>query len=233
MAAIIALLIYPAAFFLIKDPAALRWARVHGLSQMPHSVQLPLEKNGRLLYFVKFLTVAILLYVWAKLYGVSLWSLLFYNEPGQHMGRIVLASALILSAGHLSVLYFFKRLRGPFLNHGLTRGHLLTWVAIILVSGSVEESWRAVTLLASSQAGFSSFVALLATSAAFAFCHLLGIPSRILGLREEVFWEMAVGFALGGLFILFGTVLIPLSVNILYSVFNLLIIRCNILPREV
>jgi len=50
--ALTALLIYPVVFFLIKDPAALRYARVHGFSPMPQSVQLPLEENGRLLYLL-------------------------------------------------------------------------------------------------------------------------------------------------------------------------------------
>lgn len=226
------LLIYPVVFFLIKDPAALRYARVHGFSPMPQSVQLPLEENGRLLYFVKFLVVALLLIAWASVHGVNLSTFVSHVEPGQHVGRVALASMLILSTGHISVLYLFKRVRGPFLDHGLSRGHFLTWIAIILVGAVVEESWRALTLSALSEKGFNSLLVLLATSAAAVFCHLLGIPSRTLGLREEVFWDLSVGLALGGLFVLYGTVIIPLSINIFYNLFNLLLIRSN-LPRRV
>jgi len=229
--ALTALLIYPVVFFLIKDPAALRYARVHGFSPMPQSVQLPLEENGRLLYFVKFLVVALFLIAWANVHGVNLWAFLGHVEPGQHVGRIALASTVILFSGHISVLYLFKRVRGLFFDQGLSRGHFLTWITIIFVGGVVEESWRALTLSASSEKGFNSLLVLLATSAAAAFCHLLGIPGRTLGLREEVFWDLAVGLALGALFVLYGTVLIPLSVNMLYNVFNLLLIRSNI-PRE-
>jgi len=232
LAAVIAFLIYPTVFFVIKDPASIRWARAHGFSLMPHSAQLPMEDNGRRLYFVKFLAVALLLYGWASVFGVPLWTFVLHIEPGQQVGRIVLGSAAILAVGRVSVLYYFKRVREPLLNHGLSRGHLLTWIAIILAGGLIEETWRAVTLSASFEAGFNSSVALIATSAAFVFCRLLGIPSRNPGVREEVFWELAVGLALGALFVLSRTVLIPLSVNVVYNALNLILVRCKLIPME-
>jgi membrane protease YdiL (CAAX protease family) len=225
LAAIIALLIYPVAFFVIKDPAALRWARVHGFSQMPHSLQLPLERRGRLLYFVKFLAVAILLYAWCRLFGVPLIPLLPHFAGWQHNVYIALTSTGILAIGRVWFLLRFKRVSGHLLNHGFARGALLTWLAIILIGAIVEETWRAVTLRASSETGFNSSVALIATSVVFLFCQLLGIPSRNQGLGEETLWGLAVSIALGCLFLFTGSLLVPLTVNILYNVLNLLLIR--------
>jgi hypothetical protein len=232
LAAVIAFLIYPTAFFVIKDPASIKWARAHGFSLMPDSEQLPMEDNGRRLYFVKFAVVALLLYGWARVFGVPLCAFVLHTEPGQRRGLIVLASTAILAIGHLSVLYHFKRVRKHLLNHGLSRGHLLTWIAIILTGGVVEETWRAVTLSASLEAGFNSSIFVVATSVAFVFCRLLGIPSRNPGVREEVFWEFAVGLALGALFVLSRTILIPLCVNVAYNSLNLTLVRCKLIPIE-
>jgi hypothetical protein len=117
-------------------------------------------------------------------------------------------------------------------NHGFVRSPFLAWALIIVLGGLVEETWRATTLNASFQAGFNASAALIATSAAFVFCHVLGTPGRNQGLQEEVFWEFGVGLALGGLFTVSRTPLVPIFVNILYHSLNLTLIRSEQLRRK-
>lgn len=226
-AAIAILLIYPTTFFFIKDPAALRWASAHrgALVLMPHEVQLPMERKGRNLYFVKYLALALLIYVWARISNFPWETLLPDAENYQQVAKIALAYGATLAIGRLAFLSYFRRVRALLPIHPFTRGHVLTWIAIFVSGSIVEETWRAVTLTASIHAEFNSSLALLATSMAFAFSHILGIPSRTLGLRESVFWELAIGLALGNLFLVSHTVLAPLCVSLFYYAFDLLLIR--------
>jgi hypothetical protein len=191
---------------------------------MPDCVQLPMEDTGRRLYFLKFLVVAVLLVVWAKIFGVSLGTFVLQIDVNR-IWSLTFGMTAILVVARVIVLCSSRRIRERLLQHGFLRGHFLTWLSIIVLGGLVEETWRAATLNASFHAGFGSLAALIGTSAAFVFCHLLGIPGRNQGFREEVFWEFGVGLTLGGLFIAFRTPLVPIFVNILYHSANLTLTR--------
>ena len=225
LAAIAALLIYPLVFFLIKDPASLKWARIHGFSLMPESVQLTMEATGRRLYFVKFLAVSLFLFVWAKVFSVFSPDLLASFQTGRNLFLLALASIAILAAARLAFVHNFERVRKRIPSHGFARGHLSIWLGIIFFGGFVEETWRAGTLLASSQAGFNSLATVVLTSSAFVFCQLLGIPCRILGIREEVLWELVVSVVLCMLLLVSHTLWVPVFVNVSYSLLNLGLVR--------
>src|SRR5690348_6525788 len=120
-AAILILLAYPAAC-LIQDPAALRWAATHRGSLMPGEVQLSLEKNGRRLYFVKYLVVAFLIWVWGRISGLQFRTLAPHPDPVHHIGRIAFACAALLAIGRLGFLSYFRRVTTTLPNHPFIRG---------------------------------------------------------------------------------------------------------------
>ncbi len=195
LAAIAALLIYPLVFFLIKDPASLKWARIHGFSLMPESVQLTMEATGRRLYFVKFLAVSLFLFVWAKVFSVFSPDLLASFQTGRNLFLLALASIAILAAARLAFVHNFERVRKRIPSHGFARGHLSIWLGIIFFGGFVEETWRAGTLC------------------------------RILGIREEVLWELVVSVVLCMLLLVSHTLWVPVFVNVSYSLLNLGLVR--------
>jgi hypothetical protein len=225
LTAIILFLVYPTLFLFITDPLALGWARKHGFAVMPESIQIRLERVGRQLYFVKFLTLALFLYAWSRICQISLQPTLVQPAISPALARLALTSLGILVVGRILFLNQFSRVKKALLNHSLTRGRSITWAAVFCVGGFVEETWRALSISELTKSGFNTFAALMVTSAAYVFCRLVGIPQRILGLQEDVLWDLAVGVMLGGLFIISHLVWVPITVNVFYNLFGLVFIR--------
>jgi len=89
----------------------------------------------------------------------------------------------------------------------------------------VEEVWRALSLIAMQDSGFSTIFAIAATSVSFVFANLSGIPSRIPGTAIEGLWEFMLGTVLAGLFLESKTVVVPYLAGLLFNTANLYLVR--------
>jgi len=119
----------------------------------------------------------------------------------------------------------FTRVRSGLSKHPLYRGPVGTWALTFLVGGIVEEVWRALSLIAMQDSGFSTIFAIAATSVSFVFANLSGIPSRIPGTAIEGLWEFMLGTVLAGLFLESKTVVVPYLAGLLFNTANLYLVR--------
>lgn len=99
------------------------------------------------------------------------------------------------------------------------------WFLIFVAAGAVEEIWRACCILSLQASDFSSTTAVAATSIAFVFAHMSGVPGRIVGIREEALWELLFGLALGILFVEFGNLTTPYVAALEFNIGNFYLVR--------
>ena len=183
------------------------------------------EAYGMKLYFVKFVVVAILLAGWARAFSISLVSLFYWNDFPKNSLLYILLPAVVMIG--LRILFFLsvKRVQLPLLDSGLVRGTLPMWIAIIILGGLIEETWRSATLVVFLKQGINTGAALVLVSVGSSFCRLLGIPGRNSGKAEEVIWNFCLGIALGGLYLFSRAAFVPFAVNVIYYIFNSAFLR--------
>jgi len=225
LASLIAFILYPIPFFLIKDPEALKWARDNGFRPMERAFMVSREAYGIKLYFVKFVVVAILLVGWAKTFSISLVSLFYWNNFPKNALLYILLPAVVMVGLRITFFLSVKRVRLPLLDSGLVRGTLSTWIAVIILGALIEETWRSATLVVFLKQGINTGAALVLASVGSTFCRLLGIPSRNPGKAEEVIWEFCLGIALGSLYLFSRTAFVPFAINVVYYTFNSAFLR--------
>ncbi len=242
-------ILYPLVISVIPEPAAFRWARaqVDG-TPLHESAFEEVERRGRWFYLVGFAIVAVLLFVWARLYEFS-WSELGLAVPSSRGYAAAAASSVFLIVGRITFLRVVPSIRRPsasrfsigpaatrfrglssrekqmLVTHPLSRGPAAVWLLVFIAAGIVEEPWRAFCLLAAQKSGFAIPFAVLASSIAFVYAHLANTPSRIPGRVAEIAWEFILGVVLAALFLTFGTVLIPYFSALAFNIFNLYLIR--------
>jgi membrane protease YdiL (CAAX protease family) len=93
-----------------------------------------------------------------------------------------------------------------------------SWLSIFVLGGFVEESWRALCIIAFRQNGYSDLTAILITAAAFGIAHVSGLPSRV--YADDVTVEMLIGLILGVLFTWFANIVAPCLASIIYFTFS-------------
>jgi hypothetical protein len=110
-------------------------------------------------------------------------------------------------------------------NEYFGRGSVLTWLAIFLMGGLVEELWRALCIVALGQNSHDFFLANLLTAVAFSVAHQSGHPSRIPPGLENAGTEVVVGLMLGALFIWSGNLVAPCIANVTYYTASFSLVR--------
>jgi hypothetical protein len=215
----------------ISTPAALRWVLKNRGRQIPVSLRWGFEESGRWFVLVKIGLVGLSLILWTNVYRIQ--AVALGLPPNSWWRSCVLG---FLSAALLVILRTqFRpsslRSNSPRELHPMARGPLGAWMLILFAGGFVEEWWRALSLLAVQEAGFSAILGIIPTSAAFTYAHMSGIPARIPGRIEEILWELMVGVALASLFVATHTIVTPYVAGLAFNFANLLLIRRCIAPR--
>jgi hypothetical protein len=219
------LVVYPLSMFLLPAPMAFKWMRSHGSEPMPDAMRSALLEDSRIWYFVPLSIVAFVLFLWT-LYKPVLHEQLLgaVKEPLHHSveGITVAVILMLLRFGYVMQPYFrVNRLQ----EHSFASGSLTLWLLTFIVAGAVEEVWRACCIFSVQAVGAGSIVSIGGTTLAFVFAHMSGIPGRMVGIREELLWEILFGVALGSLFLWLGNLVAPYVASLLFNVFNLFLIR--------
>jgi hypothetical protein len=218
-------LAYPLSIFLVPAPMAIRWIRTHGKETMPDSLQATLLEDSRLWYFAQLLIVVSILSLWV-LYKPFLLDQLFsaMKDPFHHLAEgIGAAAVLTLSRFVYIMLPNFRTSRLH--EHSFAKGPLRIWLLTFLVAGAVEEIWRACCILSLRESGLGSTISIAVTSVAFVLAHMSGIPGRMVGIREELFWEFLFGITLGTLFVQLDSLIAPYIAGLIFNIFNLCLVR--------
>lgn len=217
---------YPLAIFLLPQPSIFRWAREHGKQPLPQTELAAAEEN-KIWYFFQILIVVCVLLLWARHDPALLGQLsLGTKNPVRYFAEGIVAGSILLLSRFAYVTHprhRTSRLR----DHPFARGPLGTWLLIFVAAGAVEEIWRACCILSLQANEFSSATAIAATSIAFVFAHMCGVPGRIVGIREEALWEFLFGLALGVLFVEFGNLTTPYVAALLFNIGNLYLVRAK------
>ncbi|HYL85218.1 MAG TPA: CPBP family intramembrane glutamic endopeptidase [Candidatus Angelobacter sp.] len=192
---------------------------------MPDALRTTLIEDSRLWHFVQLLIVASILFLWT-LYKPALPDRLLstMKDPLRHsVEGIAAAAILILSRFAYIMLPNFRT--GRLQEHSFAEGPLPIWLLTFVMAGAVEEVWRASCILSIQASEFGRVISVGGTSVAFVLAHMSGIPGRMLGIREELYWELLFGIALGTLFILTESLIAPYIAGLIFNIFNLCLIR--------
>lgn len=220
------ILSYPGVFFFFTvNPVVRKWNRTHAGTPLPPALQLSAELIGRRLYFVKFALLAALLAGWMRWTGAPPGELVAPTGPLPARLATVLVAAAVLMLARAAFQRSFPWQAGALLGHPLRRGPASLWISIFLVGGVIEETWRALCLMALVGEGKGDALGVLVTSIAFAFAHLSHLPARLSGNSAEALWESILGAALAELFLLHRTIAAPYAAGLCLNLFNLWLLR--------
>lgn len=209
---------YPLLVYLLGDPAAYAWGLNHGSEPMPASIALRTERNGRLIWIVRYLIL--ISYVVYGMQGLVVRS-----------GTPIRSALLGITVGIALILlrYFVvpRWLEVPFENpdHPATRGPIAIWTIIILLGGCSEELWRAFALYLLRHDGMSAVNAILLTAAVFALSELGGRPSLISSRRDELYFTVFVGICFGEMLIKSRSLSMIACANVVYHGLAFYLIR--------
>lgn len=221
---LIMILIYPAIFFCVVQPALYKWKRVHTAEPLPPALIARAEVTGRLWIFVRFALTALLLFVWVTFRAIPTPG--FVRELNWRLLAGIVEITVALVTGRLLFQTFFPRVKQNFANHPLNRSSLRFWILVFLTAALVEEAWRALCLTSMSHRGTLLELASLALlSAASTIAQASGVPARISGIQEEAAWQLVLGIALGAAFVAYGTFLVPAIVSFSFNTFNVWQVR--------
>jgi Type II CAAX prenyl endopeptidase Rce1-like len=239
-AALLAILLYPGLAFFTPEPLVMQWRERGGLEAMPADLRERSARNGQYILVAKLGALFLIFALWtsrlvpeiialppAHPYG----GLAGAAAAGLLMGvcRAALEPCLSRKAAASRAGPRYDGLFGDWLRrHPLLRGSPTLWIVVLAVSAPAEELWRAFCLRSLGALGRGATLSILVTSVAFAFAHLSGLPSRIRGTAGDIMVEVAVGAALGILFVACGSASMTCVANLCFGGVLFLTLRARL-----
>jgi hypothetical protein len=192
---------------------------------MPNAMRADLIEESRVWYFVPILIVASILSLWILctpiLRDAAVGAL---RDPTRSFMEGAAVAAVLVVSRFAYVMNPFYRI-SLLQEHSFASGPLNLWFLSFAVGGAVEEVWRACSILSLQAIEPGSILPIGITSTVFVLAHMSGIPGRTVGIREELFWELLVGIALGTLFLRLHNLIVPYIASLTFNILNLYFIR--------
>jgi CAAX prenyl protease-like protein len=198
-------------------PVTLRWARREKFKPMPPEVREVAERNGQLLYYLKYSLIIFILLLWMKAISMPLLILILPHRSWTNVLLAALIGTTWLLICKAAWLRSYPRIKTGFLNHGSSRVSSGHWQTIFVLGGIAEETWRGFVICSFRPAPQGQLIAVLASSLAFVYGRASGLPSRMLGIREDALWEFFLGIILAMLYVYSGSIVTSCAVNIFVS----------------
>lgn len=207
------------------EPTTFRWVRVHKFEPMPAELRTLAEHRGQRFYLFKYALVLVVVLLAMNWLSFSPKKLFQLGSGWSTSTLEILSIGIIAGMCRQLFLITFPRATAAYVAHGISRVPVRVWLAVFVLGAFVEETWRAFTISESSIVGWNSVFAVMLSSAVFVYGRLSGIPSRLTGIREEGIWEFVIGCMLATLYMVTGSVIVPIMVNIVTSTANLYLLR--------
>jgi membrane protease YdiL (CAAX protease family) len=218
----VALATYPALSMFVYDwfgPGS-RWAFKNKRPVLPPDLATLEEERGRRLLPAKYVLLFLAVY---GLVHRNIWRLAPVHASARRW-PVLLCVGLLGGAA----IFGFRRaasVLSPSLaaresGDDLLRGPSALWLTIFITAAFPEELWRAVCVTGLRQNGYSALAAAALSAFCFSLAHAGGLPPRIPPGFQIAVAEMAVGIALGAIFIWSGNVVTPCLASVAFYTAN-------------